>query len=696
MSTLPAPAFGPIGKEVFERTYSRVKENGENETWEDTVRRVVKGNTELVESRFIEPNEQEKLFDLIYNFKMVPAGRHLWVSGVEGRQFVANCFRSPFSKKLSEHYTFTFNELMKGGGVGANYSNRYIDQVQPILNKIEVNVTCNPENSDYNEMNDRGLLSDKVSYMWDGCYDVEDSREGWVDTLDHIFAAATDDTYTDGETVKLSINVSNVRPKGARIRGFGGIASGPLALAEMLTMIQDITNNAVGRKLTTLEHMQIDHRIAMCVIAGNTRRSARMAIKSWSDDDVFDFIECKKDWSEHWSTNISVEIGDEFISALKRKKHPMHDHATKVYQACVAGMLENGEPGFYNSDLASVGETGDVCGTNPCSEITLEEYESCLLGHVNVSKFYDNFDGGAEAFRLMTRFLVRATFAEKSNKEQEEVVNKNRRIGVGFFGFQGWLNKQNILYSECASNRYVRKTLRDWKKVVDKEADRYAHMLRIPSPIKRTTLAPTGSISQLSGDSASAQTIYSPYFKRRVRYADNSEHLTQFEGTHEIEDCLYTSNTKVVTMYVKDPLVAEVEALGLDPDIVEGADDLSISDMLGVQAMLQECYVDNAISFTINVAPDFRQEQNVKQQIADGVDEALIKIGPPDDETVEEVMDTMLHYLPHLKGTTIMVDGSRPQAPLERISKGEFESHELAKELGQGELACSVNGCPVK
>jgi Ribonucleotide reductase alpha domain len=86
------PKFGPIGKEVYERTYRRVKSDGEFEVWEDTVRRVIAGNTGLVDEKFIEDKEREKLFDLIFNFKAIPAGRHLWVSGVPGRQFLLNCF----------------------------------------------------------------------------------------------------------------------------------------------------------------------------------------------------------------------------------------------------------------------------------------------------------------------------------------------------------------------------------------------------------------------------------------------------------------------------------------------------------------------------------------------------------------------------------------------------------------------------
>jgi ribonucleoside-triphosphate reductase len=400
---LPTPNFGPIGQEVYERTYQRVKSNGEKETWEDTVRRVVTGNTGLVSEQYIEANEREKLFDLIYNFKAIPAGRHLWVSGVPGRQFLFNCHRAAFTKDLADHNTFTFDELMKGGGVGANYSQRYIKDIPAINNRVDVHIVCEETHPDYESMKAANVLSQDFSPHWDGCYRVEDSREGWVDSVNELMWGFF--TEEDPNTVNtFVVDVSIVREAGARIRGFGGTASGPIALAQMLMNTARVINAAHGRVLNPLEHMDIDHEIACCVVAGNVRRSARMSILSWQDDYIFDFITCKIDSGKHWTTNISVEIDDLFFLALKKKNHELHEHAKAVYKAVIAGMLENGEPGFYNISLASVGEVGDVGSTNPCGEIALEEWENCNLGHVDISQFHDDFEGAKEAFRLMTRF----------------------------------------------------------------------------------------------------------------------------------------------------------------------------------------------------------------------------------------------------------------------------------------------------
>src|SRR3990167_703611 len=120
------PKWGPIGREVYERTYSRTKHNGEKETWDETIQRTIGGNLGLVPKKFIEVKEAEKLYKLFFDFKALPAGRHLWVSGVEGRQYLFNCHNGHFTDNILDHFYFVFLELMKGGGVGTNYSEKFV------------------------------------------------------------------------------------------------------------------------------------------------------------------------------------------------------------------------------------------------------------------------------------------------------------------------------------------------------------------------------------------------------------------------------------------------------------------------------------------------------------------------------------------------------------------------------------------
>ena len=1022
--------WGPIGKAVYERTYSRTKADGSKETWDETVERVVDGNLALVDKKFWKRNEREELIDLIRNFKALPAGRHLWVSGVEGRQFLFNCHVSGWREKLSDHYRFTFDELMKGGGVGSNYSNRFIRRYPAIKSKVNVHFVCSPEHADYNEREGRAgikeLLSTSYHHEWAGCIPVEDSREGWVDTLVRVI-----DAVFGKEELTLVFDVTRVRPYGTPIKGFGGTASGPDALIRMILGVMKLLNDRIGNKLSSLDHMLIDHMIAQCVVAGNVRRSARMSIKHWKDPDIFEFIKCKTDEARvaHWTTNISVEIDNAFFRAFKKKDK----HAKKVYDTCITAMHESGEPGFWNSSLSQHGETVEVESTNPCvtidtwimtdegpkivgdligrkfnavingniypstdrgffltgvkdtylvttdkgysfrctdnhqlpiiskisrdkkdidwkelssvstgdiialsehqnfswegkgswdlgwligswvgdgttfgrsaklqywgesasqmhryasslikrtvggrsdigsgadkeimsstsrnlykeiralfiedkeisgslektssdfhkgflsgwfdadgsiqgnlekgisvrlasskvnnlycaqrmlarlgiiskvyenrrgagerllpdgkggtalydcnadheliisndnifrfkesvgfkepvkqsklidllssyqrkpnrerfvdtiisiekqsktnvfdcqipninefcgngvrlhncGEICLVPFENCNLGHVNLGEFYDSPEKAIKTFKLMTRFLIRATFGDIASPWQREVVSRNRRIGVGFFGFQDWLVKQGIKYSECYNEPSIRKMLRSFYDAVREEGIAYAHLLRIPAPIKFTTIAPTGTTAKLAGTAEGCQAIIAPYFEQRMRTQIGSETLKQAEAEgHDIEECINPEegrNTRIIKYVCKHPLVDKVVALGIDEEVVEGQDDISVYDTLAVQSMLQEVWSDNAISLTVNLK---------------------------NDTTKKELYHTLIKFLPRLKGTTVLVGvGDRPQPPYTQITAKEYNEYHGIKVSRQGIQDCKGNSCPIR
>lgn len=653
--------FGPIGREVFQRTYSRTKHDGTQETWEDTVLRVVDGNLNLVPKQFHEPGEREKLIQLIHKMDMLPAGRHLWVSGVPGRQFLANCHSSGHKRDLS-HFTFTFDELMKGGGVGSNYSNRYINIYPPIFTKVDLHVVCDPSHPNVGEFSSH--LSKDFKHYELSRYTVDDSREGWCDALKLLLQAAW-----DGRSGSLVLDVSMVRAKGAPLKSFGGISSGPGPLVLMLHSIAKILNAKVGKKLTSMDFMAINHEIANCVVSGNVRRSARMSIKHWNDPDIFEFIKCKKDAKSHWSTNISVEVDNDFFRAIRKGEK----HAKRVLTAVVRGAYRNGEPGFWNSSLSATGEVDYPFTTNPCGEISFGMWDVCNLGHINLERFAGKDADAKEAFRLMARFLVRATFGDIHFPAQREVISRNRRIGVGFFGFHPWLVYQGVRFSESHHNKSIREKLKGFKDVCRDEARKYAFALRIPEPIKVTTIAPTGTISNLPGTTSGCQPIFARYFKRRVIYSDNDPNLKALEGRGYSIEKSYSPNSKVVTFYCKDPIVNATEKRALDTGLIEEQQEISISDHLSVQRMLQDEYADNSISYTINF-------------LADKV-------------SVDEVERAVKIHLPHLKGTTLMPEGdSRPQAPFQRITKEEYEAMELKglAMVSDFERECLNGACPIK
>lgn len=689
------PNWGPTGREVYERTYSRTKADGTKEEWHETVRRVVEGNLSLVDSKRIDEGEREELIDAIYNFRIIPAGRHLWMSGVEGRQFLFNCYVSGWGDRLSEHFTFTFNQLMEGGGVGANYSAKYVNpEKYVIFNLVNVHIVCSDEHENYSDLYEAKLLSEDFTSDHLGAIEVEDSREGWVEALRRVVDSATEYSGSSKDIVRnIVFDVSNVREAGKRIKTFGGTSAGPVPLAKMLTSVASALGDAWEVGISGPIAMKIDHEIANCVVSGNVRRSARMSIMHWNDPWIDWFLQCKKSGKDHWSTNISVEIDEEFIKYLNMDSNPDNElgyyRAHHVYRAIIEGMLTNGEPGIWNSSLANHGEPNHVSSTNPCGEICLEEWENCNLGHVNLDSFVNpdgsvDYEGLHRAHVLMTRFLIRATFGDISNPETRKIVDRNRRIGVGHFGFAGFLAKRGIPFSD--SHKFSVYDRRQQKVSIASELDAmyktvmvaatsYSHHLRIPVPVKLTTVAPTGTIAKLAGRTEGIHPPYAKYFIRRVRYStidpDQAGKLKQFEEMgYSIEPDIYTPNTAVVSFPTKESLVAELQELGIPEYYLESVDEISLEDMINVQRMYQTYYADNAVSFTVNV--------------------------PKDRYTVDEVASSLLPHLPYLKGTTMMVDESRLQAPYERISKAEYLSYGIDNVDDSYDEACASGACPVK
>jgi ribonucleoside-triphosphate reductase len=388
--TVFKPAWGPIGEVVFRRSYARdIEELGRKENWEETVTRTVDGNLGLVDPKYIEDNEREKLLRLLLNFDALPAGRHLSASGVKGRQFLFNCHGSGWDNQdPSAHFTFSFDELMQGGGVGANYSNRYLEGLPPFSRDVEVHVICSKNHPDF-QLFEQYLSMPKAILTTDG-YDIDpslqfviipDTREGWVESLEHITKAA----WGEAPYSKIVFDVSRLRKKGTKLKMSGGIAPGPEPLVIMLHKVAKLMKDVAGKKLDSFLAMTIDHRVAECVVAGGKRRSSRMSVKSWKDHDIFKFIDYKSVEGDNWTTNISVEIDDDFIKAFEAGE----EKAVKVLEAIVQGKRRNGEPGIWNRSLSQQGEREPerMYSPNPCGEIGLYMWENCNLGHVNLQHF---------------------------------------------------------------------------------------------------------------------------------------------------------------------------------------------------------------------------------------------------------------------------------------------------------------------
>ncbi|QGJ90575.1 ribonucleotide reductase [Mycobacterium phage Bugsy] len=672
--------WGPTGELVYNRTYARTKPDGSKESWLETVDRVVDGNLALVPERYALPTEREDLRRLIREFKILPAGRHLWASGVRNAQHLFNCWVAGWTDRPSDHFAFTFLRLMEGGGVGANYSNSHLQHLPEVKQELYVHIVCDPEHPDYEDMKAAGILSTEYDPDWVGAFEVEDSREGWAAALTDLIDTHYRDEVSHFQRV---YDVSRVRPAGAKLKTFGGQASGPKPFAEMLIKVCEIFSELVHDRdyLDGISAMKVDHAIASCVVAGGVRRSARMSMMHWRDSQVEEFIHIKSTSGEHWTTNISVEVDQDFWDNVGDDEDT--DGAAKarrIMRELSEGAVRNGEPGMWDSSLSNVGEPNRVVCTNPCGEITLEPWEPCNLGHINLAAFVT--DAGKtdyldliRAHRLMTRFLIRATFSAVADPKSREVLDRNRRIGVGHLGVASYLALTGRRYSKAPGDKRFTAFLRELAAEVDSEASRFCHELRIPVPVKKRTVAPTGTVAKLAGVSEGIHPIFAKYFNRRIRFnkvSDFDQLLEMYSEGYHVEDDLFAPNTSVVTIPTKDTLVqAVVDRFGRDgEEIVESADDLTLTQLLAFQALYQTCWADNAVSFTANVEPT---------------------VYSPSD-----VAGVLERFAGLIKGSTIFPEASFQQAPYERITKEQYESAS-AKAVEDGvDENCANGACPIK
>lgn len=677
LNEVPEPNWGPSGEEVFNRTYARQLPDGTRENWAQTVRRVVAGNLALVygedESAWSAAVHEEavELCGYIYSFAILPAGRHLWASGVKGAQHIQNCWVAP-TDDLSTHARFMMMQLMSGGGVGSRYgldAHNYWPPTKP----LKLHLVCDETHPDHGALKAAGVLSTEYGNEWMGAYPVIDSREGWADALVDLI-----DTFyrSDVHHSNRVYDLAHIRPAGARLKSFGGTASGPVPFARMLHDVAAVLNgSAISRHhLTGLDVMGIDHAIASAVVAGGVRRSARMSIMSWTDTEIFKFIDCKQDLGM-FTTNISVAVDDAFLASAEKED----TQARRVLDAVIAGMLRNGEPGLFNQDKANEKEIGKVLATNPCGEIALEPYEPCVLGQINMQKFAmtgatrdEEARDMLRAHALLTRFLIRATFAPTNFAESRKIMDRNRRIGLGHTGIAGYMAIMGIRYSEAADHVGLEMLLTGLKRMVDQTAANYAFELRIPLPIKRTAIAPTGTISKLPGSTEGIAPIFGRYYIRRMRFSktnpDQVARLVELaELGYEVEDDLVAADTAVVSFPMEDVLLGKIR----EASHVQDQDEISIDSRLAMQELYQRTFVDNAISNTITLDPS--------------------------KTSVREVRGALLRWMPSLKGITIFPWMSRPQSPYEKLTKEQFDAMTAPKGMDtSNDEECAGGACPVR
>ncbi|MFW9941550.1 MAG: ATP cone domain-containing protein [Candidatus Thorarchaeota archaeon] len=604
------PDWGPIGYITYKRTYARIieGEDRKEEFWE-TIRRVVEGCYSIQKEHCMKLslpwNDQKAqksaqvMFEKIWNFKFSPPGRGLWMMGTEfiarhGSMSLNNCgFASTedIDLKYSKAFEFVMDALMLGVGVGFDTKG---------TGKIKIQ---KPKEGTFN-------------------FELEDSREGWVESLKLILEA-----YFLGKQIP-SFDFSKIRPAGEPIRGFGGIASGPKPLREMLEDIQKILETRIGQTITSVDIVDIMNHIGKCVVAGNVRRSAEIALGDPTD---FDFVTCKQDeealYSHRWASNNSV-------FAFKGL-----DYSFIADQITV-----NGEPGIFWLDNARnysrMGDAPDfkdkkVAGVNPCGEQSLESFELCCLVETFPSR-HESYEEFEDTLKYAYLYSKSVTLVNTHWQETNAVMLKNRRMGISQTGIiEAFVKHGRRKMLEWSDKAY--KYLRELD-------EQYSDWLCIPKSIKITTVKPSGTVSLLPGVTPGIHYPHSEFYIRRIRLSKNSDLIEHIRNAgYKIEDDSYSPNTVVAEFPIHETYFDRSK------------NEVSIWEQAANAIDYQRVWSDNQVSITITFkAEEADQIKHVLQFCEDKLKSASFlpikehgyKQAPYEEVTKEEYEEMISNVKP--------------------------------------------------
>ena len=641
-----------LGEITFVRTYSRVKDDGTKERWYEVCKRVIEGMYSVQKNHAKEnrlpwndykaQKSAQEAYDRMFNLKWTPPGRGLWAFGTpmtmekKNSASLQNCAmvstRDIDRNDPGSLFAWVMDALMLGIGVGFDTVGQEKD--------LSIYAPTEPAS----------------------VYEIPDTREGWVESVRLLL-----NSFLRANQPIQEFNYDLIRPLGAPIKGFGGVASGPKPLMDLHTMIRKVIGSRAGEKFDSRAIVDIVNLIGTCVVSGNVRRSATLALGNPNDKD---FINLKNSeifpdrnsfdsenpgWAWMSNNSISAEVGTH-------------------YEDYVDLIADNGEPGFIWLDVArNYGRLADpadgkdyrVMGFNPCAEQPLESYELCTLVEVHLNRHTDKEDF-MRTLKFAYLYGKTVTLLPTHWQITNGIMQRNRRIGTSLTGIASFTDINGM------------PTTREWmdegyKKIrhYDKQ---YSEWLCVRESIRVTTVKPSGSVSLLSGASPGVHwSVGGEYFLRAIRFGNTDPMLHLFKAAgYKIEDDLVSANTTVVYFPVSSGHPRSEK-------------DVSLFEKIGLAATTQKYWSDNGVSVTLSF----------------------------DKETETKHIAPALHmYEGQLKAVSFLPMGNHtyPQQPYTQITKEEYDAYvgkvahinfdaiyDGIENLDSvGEMYCTTDYCEIK
>jgi ribonucleoside-diphosphate reductase alpha chain len=670
----PNFGFNGFGEFVFYRTYSREKADGTQENWADVVIRVTEGVFSIREKHYnangIDWDQgfwetyAHNFAISMFNMEWLPPGRGLWAMGTDfmwerGSMALQNCGYLDILD-LSKDAAWVMDALMCGVGVG----------FKPIRDD---NLKA-------------WIPSSTESYI----FKITDDREGWTASVSALL-----DSYLYPESTTVEFDYSEIRPLGEPIKGFGGIASGPEPLKRlhdlirgfMLSYINDNQYDSVRLKMDTI------NAIGACVVAGNVRRSAEIALMPISDKTFIDL----KDYDKYperaafgWLSNNSVILED--------------PEDFQQLGMIAERVIKNGEPGYLNLNTLNEGRLGkdddlrkdNATGLNPCGEQPLESGELCCLAETLPTRCKDA-QTWYKACEYATMYASSVTLLPTHSSRTNAVIARNRRIGVSIVDVTGWL------HNEGAHNitKYLRKgyeIVRGINKWVNSEAG-------IPESIRVTTIKPGGTIPKIAGKTGGVGFPTFHHTLMRVRVAANSK----------------TAPILIEAGIPNEPDIHDPDTLVFEWPVLQGPAKPATEATLWEQAMnvimIQREWSDNAVSNTLYFKPkwvleqvDFEGEpilESHKVEVDNWGRRNLYRLDPNHEENDIPILLGMI--APLTKSISLLPHaavGVYPQSPQTGITEKEYNERleamttidwsKLTNHTPTPDMYCSGDKCEIK
>lgn len=357
------PETAPAANPVFFRTYSRRTETG-RETWEEVCDRTVKGLQKLGN---LTPEETQLLHRMQNQLKTLASGRWLWVGGskwIEQPENFSGAYNCSSTNILDwRSFGLLMDLAMMGCGTGAVLEPQYINQLPPIRNRLTL--TMQGEIGSTPAQSRRQATEIKIAEKTATIY-VGDSRQGWVKSYQTLLELSTDERFA-GE-VQVFIDLSDVRPVGEPLKGFGGVAN-PVKLPDLYQRCAAILNKALGRQLNSVECCVLIDEAAVTIVAGNIRRSA--GIRQFSFDDELGANAKDNLWQQDENGNWKI---DPERDALRMANHSRVFHHKPTLEECVDAVRKQ-----YYSGEGAIQWAGEAIARSNCDILTSSELKSEFL-----------------------------------------------------------------------------------------------------------------------------------------------------------------------------------------------------------------------------------------------------------------------------------------------------------------------------